>query len=461
MRPDILLSHGYFLDLDPVESQVMRPYPPLGLLYLSAWLKRAGFSVEVFDSTFSSPESLLARIREARPSRLGLYANLMTRARVVALIASARDLGVPVIVGGPDPSGNAAEYLQHGASVVVRGEGEVTLAELLSVWRGGDPPVGVAGTSVRRGEAVSHAPDRALISSLEGHPWPDRDAISLEPYLEIWRRHHGYGSVSLITSRGCPFTCRWCSRAVYGESHRRRPVDDVVEEIAFIRKRYAPERIWFVDDVFSIHRGWTLEFAVKMRARGLRIPFECITRAERVDEAVAEALRDLGCFRVWIGSESGSQRILDAMDRRVTVGQVQEATRLLKAKGIEVGFFIMVGYEGEEDRDLVATVEHIRRAAPDVVLTTTSYPIRGTDYAADVGDRAVNQRPWAVASDRETVVRGRPSRRYYDAARAWIENDAEAHRRLRAGEPVAAARKAMRAVWARVLMRLRSGERVA
>ena len=243
MRPDILLSHGYFLDLDPVERQVMRPYPPLGLLYLSAWLKRAGLSVEVFDSTFSSPESLLARIREARPSRLGLYANLMTRARVATLITSARELGIPVIVGGPDASGNAAEYLQHGASVVVRGEGEVTLAELLSEWRDGDPPLGVPGTSVRRGEEISHAIDRPLIPSLAGHPWPDREAIALEPYLEIWRRHHGYGSVSLITARGCPFTCRWCSRAVYGESHRRRPVDDVVEEIAFISTRYAPERI--------------------------------------------------------------------------------------------------------------------------------------------------------------------------------------------------------------------------
>lgn len=461
MGPDILLSHGYFLALDPVESQVMRPYPPLGLLYLSASLKSAGVSVEVFDSTFSSPESLLARIREVRPARLGLYANLMTRARVVTLIAGARELGIPVIVGGPDPSGNAEEYLRHGADVVVRGEGEVTLAELLAAWRSGEPPQGVAGTSVRRGEEFSHAPDRALIPSLAGQPWPDREAIALEPYLEIWRRHHGYGSISLITARGCPFTCRWCSRAVYGESHRRRPVEEVVEEIAFIHKRYAPERLWFVDDVFTIHRGWTIEFAARMRARGLRIPFECITRAERVDEAVTAALADLGCFRVWIGSESGSQKILDAMDRRMEVAQVQAATRLLRQRGMEVGFFIMVGYEGEEDRDLVATVEHIRRSQPDVVLTTTSYPIRGTEYAAALGERALNERPWAATSDRETVVRGRPSPRYYAATRAWIENDAAAHRLWRRGEPAAAAGKALRAAWARILMRLRSGERVA
>ncbi len=461
MSDEILLSHGYFLDLDPVERKVMRPYPPLGLLYLSAYLKKKGRSVSVFDSTFSTPARLLDALRKSRPRRLGLYANLMTRSRIVSLVAAARDLGIPVVVGGPDASGNAEEYLKHGASVVVRGEGEATLLELLGRWAGPEPPVDVAGTSVRIGETLTHAPDRALIPSLDGHPWPDREAIPLEPYLETWRKHHGYGSVSLITARGCPYTCRWCSRAVYGESHRRRPVDDVVEEIVFIQERYAPERIWFADDVFTIHRGWTLEFAAKMKDRGIRIPFECISRAERVDEGVADALVSLGCFRVWIGSESGSQRILDAMDRRVKVETVRSATRVLRERGIEVGFFIMVGYEGEEDRDLAETVDHIRKSAPDVVLTTTAYPIRGTEYALEVGERAMNERPWAEASDRETLVRGRRSARYYDAARAWIENDAEARRLLRNGRGVAAVKPALRAGWARLRMRLRAGERVA
>lgn len=461
MADDILLSHGYFLALDPVERQLMRPYPPLGLLYLSAYLKSKGRAVRVFDATFSTPETLIETLRRDRPARLGLYANLMTRPRVVTLMGAAQTLGIPVVVGGPDASGNAEEYLREGASVVVRGEGEVTLAELLEVWTAKAPPTGVAGTSVRIGEEIAHAPDRALIPSLGSHPWPDREAIALEPYLDAWRGRHGYGSISLITARGCPFTCRWCSRAVYGESHRRRPVRDVVDEIEHIQRRYAPERLWFVDDVFTIHRGWTLEFAAQMKARGIKIPFECISRAERVDPAVAEALVDLGCFRVWIGSESGSQKILDAMDRRVKVETVRQATRLLRARGIEVGFFIMVGYEGEEDQDLRATVEHIRMSAPDLVLTTTSYPILGTEYASDVGARASNPKPWALGSDRETLVRGRRSVRYYDAARAWIENDALAYRLWRKGRTFAAVEPALRAGWARLKMRLRAEERVA
>ena len=216
-----------------------------------------------------------------------------------------------------------------------------------------------------------------------------------------------------------------------------------------------------MDDVFTIHRGWTLEFAEKMKQRGLRIPFECISRAERVDGEVADALVSLGCFRVWIGSDSGSQRILDRMERRVRVERVEEATRLLRGRGIEVGFFIMVGYEGEEDHDIVATLEHIRRSAPDVVLTTTAYPIHGTEYAASLADRLVNPRPWAVSSDRETLIRGSKSRRYYDAARAWIENDAESHRLRRIGRNVASIPPAVRAGWARLKMRLRAHEQVA
>ena len=457
---DIVLSHGYFLDLDPVERKLMRPYPPLGLLYLSACLKRAGRSVRVFDATFSTPEALINDLRSSPPRRLGLYANLMTRSRVVDLIAASQGLGIPVIVGGPDASGNPDEYLRHGANVVVRGEGEATLVELLDRWTGDDPPTDVLGTSVRMGETITSSPDRPLLPSLDGHPWPDREAIALEPYLDAWRRRHGYGSVSLITARGCPYTCTWCSRAVYGESHRRRPVDDVVDEIAFIVKRYAPERLWFADDVFTIHKGWTLDFAAKMKARGMRIPFECISRAERIDEAVARALAGLGCFRVWIGSESGSQRVLDAMDRRVTVETVRRATQTLQRHGIEVGFFIMVGYEGEEDEDIVATVEHIRGSAPDIVLTTTGYPIRGTRYAEVIGDRAMNAKPWAETSDRETLVRGRRSASYYAAARAWIESDAEAQRLRRTGRPLRALRLALRASWARMKMRLRSSERV-
>lgn len=462
-RADILLTHAYFLKEDAREQSIMRPYAPLGVLYLSAFLKARGLRPEVFDATFGSEEALIARVRESGTRFVGLAANLMTRARVISVMRGVREAcpGVRVIVGGPDASAHAPRYVEHGADAVVRGEGEETLLALLSGWSDPEagPPVGVAGTTVRRDGRTVDSPDRALLPTLDGHPWPDRGAIDLRPYFDAWRSRHGHSSLSLLTARGCPYTCRWCSRAVYGESHRRRPAEDVVAEIADVTARYRPDRLWYVDDVFTIHRGWTLEFARRMSDANLRVPFECITRAERVDDSVAEALAELGCVRAWIGTESGSQRVLDAMDRRVRVDQIQEACARLRRRGVAVGFFVMVGYEGETDDDIVETVAHIRRSEPDVVLTTTAYPIAGTPYAREVEARTENDRPWAETSDRENRVRGRGTSRYYDLARAWIEADAAAGLAARSGRRWEALSSGARARWARLRMKREAGVR--
>src|SRR5688572_6029636 len=191
-------------------------------------------------------------------------------------------------------------------------------------------------------------------------------------YLTAWRERHGAGTVSLITARGCPYTCTWCSRSVFGETHRRRSVGNVADEVEAIVDRYHPERLWYADDVFAIHRTWTISYAQELERRRIRLPFECISRAERIDDDVAAALASLGCFRVWIGSESGSQRILDAMKRKVSVDQVRDAAARLRRHGIEVGMFIMLGYDGERMEDLRATVDHLKHTAPDVFLTTVS-----------------------------------------------------------------------------------------
>jgi radical SAM superfamily enzyme YgiQ (UPF0313 family) len=207
---------------------------------------------------------------------------------------------------------------------------------------------------------------------------------------------------------------------VFGETHRRRSVTNVADEVEAIVDRYHPERLWYADDVFAIHRGWTLSYAAELERRGLRLPFECISRAERIDDDVADALVSLGCFRVWIGSESGSQRVLDSMKRKVTIDQVRETASRLKRRGIEVGMFIMLGFDGEDISDLRATVDHLKRTAPDVFLTTVSYPIKGTPYHQRVADRLSSPVEWAQGTDRDLVVRGRPVRRDYDFARRWM-----------------------------------------
>jgi radical SAM superfamily enzyme YgiQ (UPF0313 family) len=370
----------------------------------------------------------------------------MTKGAVLRMIAECRKRGALVVLGGPEPPHHAEEYLAHGADYVVIGEGERTVEELLPrllARPGVREHRDVDGLAYRdaEGRVVRTAP-RALLRDLDAQPRPDRDAIELEPYLAAWRRRHGMGSVSLVTARGCPYTCRWCSRSVFGETHRRRSPENVADEVRWIVDRYRPEMLWYVDDVFTIHRGWMLRYAAVMAERGLRVPFECISRAERIDEAVADALASLGCFRLWIGSESGSQRVLDAMERRVRVEEVQHATRLLKRRGIQVGMFIMLGYVDEQESDLEATVAHLKKAAPDVFLTTVAYPIKGTPFYDDVRERIVAPAAWASRTDRDLRLRGRHSPLYYRFARQWMVGEVGRDRHWREGRYLNAVKSA-------------------
>jgi anaerobic magnesium-protoporphyrin IX monomethyl ester cyclase len=419
---DLLLTHGYFLNEDPKELQIMKPYAPLGILYLSSYLRARGFDVEIYDSTFGSREALFRILETEPPATLGIYVNLMTRSNALAILERARACGWRVIVGGPEPINYFGEYLAAGADVVVSGEGELALEAILR----GTPLEQVPGICFA---GVNTGPAQ-LLSDLDRQPWPDRERIDLPRYLRAWREHHGTGSVSLITARGCPYHCRWCSHSTFGKTHRRRSPLEVVNEVEWILGRYQPDMLWLADDVFTIHHGWLDRYAAEMKRRELRIPFECITRADRVNARVAGQLAELGCFRVWIGSESGSQRLLDRMERGVTVGQVRDAVRLLKENDIQTGMFFMWGYEGEDLSDIEATYDHVKACQPDVFFTTVSYPIKGTPYYDEVAAKLVQLAPWQTTTDREIKIRGRHSRRFYQMADQLLRSETPAEAEL-------------------------------
>jgi len=436
---DLLLTHGYFLYEDPKELQIMKPYVPLGILYLTSHLRARNFNVEVFDSTFASRQDLLRLLESAGPAVLGVYANLMTRCSVLEIVRAAKERGWKTVVGGPEPGVYIEQYLESGADVVVIGEGEITLEELLPVLQSGSRERlnDVRGIAFRgeHGE-VRRTPPRSQIPNIDTQPWPSREAVSIERYLETWRLHHHAGSVSIITARGCPYDCRWCSHAVFGKTHRRRKPALVVDELEWILNRYVPDMLWIADDVFTIHHGWLADFAAEMNRRGLRIPFECISRADRINARVADLLADLNCFRIWIGSESGSQRILDAMERGVTVDEVRTAVGLCKSRGIQTGMFLMWGYEGEDLSDIEATVRHVCRTQPDTFLTTVAYPIGGTPYFEEVSSRVAAPLPWAQSSDRDLRIRGRHSRRYYGNADQLLKAEVELERLSHSSTPI-------------------------
>jgi len=474
----VLLTHGYFLAEDPREQRLMRPYPPLGILYLCAYLEERGLAARVFDSTFSTRAALEQHLLGERPDVVGIYTNLMTKLNVLGIMRFVR--GQPalartrIVLGGPEVTHHADKFLEHGADAIVVGEGEETMHALVAAWaqdsdRDGDRDGAalreIPGLVFRDGDGrVVRTGARPLLKNIDDLPFPKREALDLGPYLRAWRAHHGTNAVSISTMRGCPYSCRWCSRAVYGESYRRRSPKRTADEIQGIVDRYHPDSLWFVDDVFTINHRWLGELTDELERRGLRVTYECITRADRLDEKSVALLKRSGCFRVWIGAESGSQKILDAMDRRVTVERVRDMIRLAKQQGIETGTFIMLGYPGETEADIDATIEHLKRADPDQFTITVAYPIKGTPFYEEVRQDIDDARPWAESTDRDLHLRRPHSDRYYRFAVDRVVNEVRAFQlAARAGgrPSLAAAKHQVKAVVARAGMKLeRARERI-
>lgn len=430
MSMDMLLVHSYCIQDDPHERDIMKPYPPLGILYITSHLKAKGFDVRVFDSTFSNTEAFKQYIEREQPPVVGFYTNLMARPGVIRSIPVCKAHGATIIVGGPDAANYPGEYLSQGADVVVVGEGERTLEELLPhLARYGQNNLGEINGTIHRGHdgELITAPPREYLSDLDAQPYPDRTAIDIENYVRVWRQHHGMGSVSLITARGCPYKCSWCSHAVYGYTHRRRSPENVADELELIIDTYQPDMVWYADDVFTIHKSWFFRYADELRRRGIRIPFETISREDRLSEEVIRTLAEIGCYRIWVGAESGSQRVLDAMNRRTKAPRVTEVVQQLQRYGIEAGMFIMLGYDGEETEDLVETVDLLKQANPNLFLTTVAYPIKNTPYYNTVKDKVIPLKTWGEGSDRDFTVAGRHSRRYYQLATRWMVNEVALH----------------------------------
>lgn len=435
----ILLTHGYFLEEDATEKKIMRPYPPLGLLYLSGYLTEQGIEHNLFDSSFSTETDWFNHLLKTRPAVIAFYTNLMTKVKILALIQKIKQEpqleAVKILLGGPDVTYNWENYLENGADFLVIGEGEETLAEFCTAFSGNQDYTHIKGLAYKKdtGEYLKNEA-RIKIKNVDELPMPARDKIDLTLYLDVWKKHHGQSTLNISTQRGCPYTCQWCSTAVYGQSYRRRSPKLVVDEIEQLIQTYNPDALWFVDDVFTVSHKWIAAFAAEMKARQIRIPFECITRAERLNETVFEQLQAAGCFRIWIGAESGSQRIIDLMDRQVDITKVSEMIQAARKYNIESGTFIMVGYPTETREDIELTIDYLKEANPDIFTITVAYPIKGTGLYTQIEKDITVQPPWAISTDRQIDFKRTYPRKYYDFAVRKIVNEVHYHKTKLAGK---------------------------
>lgn len=425
----VLLTHAYFLEEDTKEIEIMRPYVPLGILSISAYLEQHGCNNEVFDSTFSSFNKLCQHLVEECPDVIAIYTNLMTKLNVLKIISFVRSdeqlKNAKVVLGGPEVRHHAENLLNYGADVIVIGEGEETLLELIdrfSLTKNiSNELTGIA--YLDESNTVIYTPERKLIRDINDLPFPNRKKINIKIYVVAWKMKHGYSMLSVSTMRGCPYTCKWCSRAVYGGTYRRRKPLLVAQELLLLKKEYKPDVIWFVDDVFTINHKWLREFADEVNKLDAKIPYEVISRADRMNEEVIQLLKESGCIRVWIGAESGSQKIIDAMDRRVNVKEVREIIRLTRSYGMEACTFIMLGYPGERKEDIRETIHHLKESNPNLFTITIAYPIKGTPLYEETESRFYGQLDWATSTDRDIDFKREYPRKFYEFGIRWVFNE--------------------------------------
>lgn len=459
----VLLSPAYQLALDPKPAANQEPYPPLGTLYAAARLRGDGHEVALSDSMLEfGLGEYQSELRRFRPDVVAIYeddfnylskmclTNIRSRAFEKARLA--KGAGALVVAHGSDASDHFEKYLEACADAVLLGEGEETLAELTRATASegagretGPSWVKIPGLAFRdRQGTVVRTPPRPVLRNLDQLPFPAWDLVDVERYRKAWLERHDRFSINMVTTRGCPFHCNWCAKPIYGQRYSVRSPANVAAELEWLHREARPDHIWFADDIFGLEPGWVEEFAREVEERGVRTPFKIQARADLMNEEVAAGLARAGCENVWMGAESGSQKVLDAMDKGLRVEQIYQATRCLKARGIRVSFFLQFGYPGEEWSDIEKTLAMVRNLRPDDVGISVSYPLPGTPFYARVRREAMGpgvKTNWTHSDDLDLMFRGTYSPAFYRALYRWVHSDFRLRReRLELSRPAGAVR---------------------
>jgi anaerobic magnesium-protoporphyrin IX monomethyl ester cyclase len=381
---DVVLVYPYFFN-ESKDRSIFK-YPPLGLGYLASSLLAAGYSVEIVDGSYSTRREVLARIRELKPTILGFYCMMTMEQAALSLGSLLKEDCQLLVTGGPYPSADPAKFLGVFDLAVI-GEGERTMVELAdAVIRGRGDPLKVPGVAYRHGGEIKKTRARKRIENLDELPFPARDLFDNEGYKKYWRREYGYTVTSMMTTRGCPYSCGFCSKPVFGSAVKKRSAENVLDELEDIARR-GYDRVWMGDDCFTIDDQRTIAICRGMIERGLNLTWECLSRVDGVNADVLDAMRDAGCARLFFGLESGDDRILRAMNKRATFADGKAAIELASRHGLKTGAFFILGYPGETNESLTRTVNASSSLPLDYLSYTVPYPLPGTDLYEKVKDR--------------------------------------------------------------------------
>ncbi len=442
---NILFSHSYFMRFDPKQWANGQPYPPLGTQYAASLLRSNGYNVSLFDSMFApGPGELIPYLQNEDPAFFVLYDDgfnyltkmCLTNMRNAAfkMIRLAKQKGCTVIVCSSDASDHFEKYLHEGADFVIIGEGEQTLLELVNALESRKTDlINIPGITYLQQDALIKTVRRAVMKEPDELPFPAWDLVTIEAYRKVWLKHHGYFSLNMATTRGCPFKCNWCAKPIYGNRYNSRSPQNVVAELKMLQQTFSFDHIWFCDDIFGLKPGWVHEFADLVQKEKLHFRFKIQARADLMQqENYIKDLARAGCSTIWMGAESGSQKILDAMDKGIHVSQIYEATTLLKKHGIRPCFFIQFGYPGESKEDIRKTISMINELLPDEIGISVSYPLPGTAFYERVKNQLQEKSNWTDSDELALMFRNTYAPAFYKQLHRYVHKSYRQHLGLEA-----------------------------
>lgn len=435
MNNKILFSHSYFLRFDPKQWATGQPYPPLGTLYAAALLREHGYSVSLFDTMFAhSAKDIESTLNGDTPNFFVLYDdgfNYLTkmcltnmRAAAFDMIKLARAKGCTVIISSSDSTDHFEQYCTEGADFVILGEAEMTLLELVQAINNSATNFEhIAGLAFVHNNKVIKTQRRLVMKDLDALPLPAWDLIDILPYRSMWLKSSGYLSLNIATTRGCPFKCNWCAKPIYGNRYNARSPEKVVEELKLLKEKFQFDHIWFCDDIFGLKPGWVNAFANIIEKEQLQFRFRIQARADLLlQEETIKDLARAGCHNIWMGAESGSQKVLDAMDKGTTVEQIYQATTLLKKHGIHPSFFIQFGYPGETQEDIAKTIKMIKDLLPYEMGISVSYPLPGTVFYEKVKNELKTKSNWTDSDELLLMFRNTYPPGYYKKLHRYVHH---------------------------------------
>ena len=431
---EILLTHSYMIDFDPKQKRIGLPMAPLGTLYAASILKENGFSVYFHDPTFlKSPDQIIPVLQNENPELVVIFDDgfsyltkmCLANMREVALKISnlGHLFGARVVISSLDANDNYTLYLENNIDFVLLGEAEITLKELVGrILRERDIQYDdIDGLAFKKDGQIRITGSRAIIDNLDDLPFPAWDMLDIETYRSVWKSTTGFFSLNMVTTRGCPYNCVWCAKPIYGNHFASRSPLNVVREMVYLQNTYSPDRIWFADDIFGLKPTWTEEFAELVQQYNVRLPFTIQSRVDLLQgNGQVQSLAKAGCTKIWLGIESGSQKILDAMKKGTTLEQIRTVSPIVRKSGIEQAFFLQLGFPGETKEDIGKTIHLLMEMMPDDIGISVTYPLPGTKFYDSVKKVMNIKSNWKDSDDLSLLFESAFSPGYYKLLHRYI-----------------------------------------